>query len=798
MTTALPSSWFRVAGWAGGVVGAVLAALVVGLASGQERPQGPDHPRPRDVLVITVDTARADRYSYAGPSPVKTSVADALAERGAAFVCAVAPSPITLVSHASLFTGQDPPEHGVRNNGEFALAPEAITLAEVLAEHGWATAAFIGAAVLDARYGLDQGFASYDDDIDGTDQLGMFSYARRRGGEVVDAALSWLRGRPPGPTFVWVHLYDPHAPYLPPEPERSRYKDSPYDGTIAYTDRIVGELLDGYRALGRAEHTLVVLTSDHGESLGEHGEDTHGVFVYDATVRIPLVIAGPGVAPGSRVTAPVRLIDLMPTVLALVGIAVPNTVTGSDLGPALRGGRIGSPRPAYVESELPWLSYGWSALHGLRTERWKYVEGTGPELYDLQADPGELVDVVGQHPEVVHQLALELAARLEGSGTTTALSVEVDDATRARLAALGYVSIDDAGTAGRGGGPLPDPRQRIRAMQRMYAAMTRFAQGDTRAGIAGVEAVVTDEPENLTAVATLGQLRYRVGDYAGAARAFAGAARIAPDEAKYHEYEGLAHERAGQLEQALAAQDRALAVEPSRQSARSLRWRLLSRLGRRDELVEDLEQTLALEPDNGMARVMHARLTLGDEPTDRLIATLEAAHLELPDDPAVASALAHAVLARGDEARAERLYRVVLEHVPGDHDASLVAGSLTLARGEDAEARRILEAGVRKHPDRPAMQVGVARARIATGDLIGARQALTAALRLDDGAPDAWLAAAQLSLAEGHPERAEGELERARELGADDASLWRRIADAYRTLGRETDAARAAARSTGR
>ncbi len=374
---------------------------------------------PHDILLVTVDTARADRFSYAGPSPVATPLADSLAGEGAAFLTALAPSPITLVSHASLFTGQEPPRHGVRNNGEFAPASEATTLAELLGPRGWRTAAFIGAAVLDARYGLDQGFDTYDDAIDGSDSAGIFSYARRGGDRVVEAALAWLAGSGPVRTFVWVHLYDPHAPYLPPEPERSRYAASPYDGTIAFADRMVGRLLDGYRRAGRLQEALVVLTADHGESLGEHGESTHGVFIYDATARIPLVMRGPGIAAGTRIHAPVSLVDVMPTVLSRVGIEPPPTVAGRDLGPLLGGESLPAPAPApalYLESLLPRLSYGWSPLHGVRTERWKLVRGVTPELYDLEADPGERVDLAAEQPEVVRRLsresALERAAAL--------------------------------------------------------------------------------------------------------------------------------------------------------------------------------------------------------------------------------------------------------------------------------------------------------------------------------------------------------------------------------------------------
>ena len=331
---------------------------------------------PNDVLIVTIDTARSDRFSFVGPSPVTTRNTDAVAAEGAAFLAAVAPSPITLVSHASLFTGQNPFVHGIRNNGSFALRSEALTLAEVFAQKGWSTAAFIGAEVLDKRYGLDQGFNTYDDTIAATEATGMFTYPRRRGDEVVGDALRWLGGSIRGHTFVWVHLYDPHAPYNPPEPEKSRFEGHPYDGMIAYSDRLIGELLDGYRALGRYDRALVVITSDHGESLGEHSENTHGVFVYDATVLIPLAMRGPGIVPGKRVESTVGLVDIMPTVLDLAGIKIPLTVQGESLRPLWeKTAPTEFERDMYSESLLPWLSFGWSPLYGLRSGRWKYSRG---------------------------------------------------------------------------------------------------------------------------------------------------------------------------------------------------------------------------------------------------------------------------------------------------------------------------------------------------------------------------------------------------------------------------------------
>ncbi len=637
---------------AGRVVGRALVsgvlAAVVACAPGAKEAD-----LPGDVLIVTLDTARADRFSYAGPSPVTTAATDAVAAEGVAFLTAVAPSPITLVSHSSLFTGQDPFVHGVRNNGDFALAPEAITLAELFAGEGWATAAFLGAAVLDRRYGLDQGFLTYDDTMTGIDASGMAAYARRPGNEVVDEALRWLGSENAGRTFVWVHLYDPHAPYEPPEPERSRYPDSPYDGAIAFTDRMVGRLLDGYRRFGRYDDALVVIVADHGESLDEHSERAHGVFVYDATVRIPLVMRGPGIAPGARVTSQVGLIDVMPTVLALAGMEVPARVGGRDLEPILRGGAAGGDdRMMYVESLLPELSFGWSPLQGLRTQRWKFIRGAAAELYDLEADPAELDDVASERAEVVAQMSRDLARIVEHDGSPTATALEVDEAQRSRLAALGYVTSVDRTVSPGEGGDLPDPRERIVSLNRMYAAMTQFAAGDEAEAIAEMDGLLADEPANHSAVAMLGNLRFRTGDYAGAADAYSHAARLVVQHAHYSELEAVSLERLGRLEDALRACERALAVEPDRTSTRDIRWRLLGRMGQRQTLIQETERAVSKDPADGIARVLLEQARHGPEPSAVLVQALDEALADLPGNLAVTAALADALAGMGDEDRA--------------------------------------------------------------------------------------------------------------------------------------------------
>jgi len=418
-------------------VGSTSALLVAACVLGQLSGCGRDGATaPPHILLITLDTARADRFSYAGASTVSTPNVDQLAGDGTVFLQAISPAPITLVAHASILTGLAPPAHGIHNNGNYRLRDEAVTITERLADHGYDTAAFVGAAVLDARYGLDQGFELYDDAMTGKPDSEF--EPQRRADAVVEAALRWLEDASTSPTFAWVHLFDPHKPYDPPEPERSRHARSPYDGEIEFSDRMIGRLLDGYRQLGLYDDSIVILTSDHGEGLGEHGEPTHGIFLYDTTVHVPLIVRVPGLGRGHVVSSQVQLVDIAPTLAALTGAEPMSNVHGLSLEPLLRGELV-TARPAYLETRLPLENYGWFELRGLRTEAMKLVSGAGNELYDLATDPGERNDVFAARAEptmaMLRLLEDEVAARDELAETT-----ELDEVTRRRLTALGYVS----------------------------------------------------------------------------------------------------------------------------------------------------------------------------------------------------------------------------------------------------------------------------------------------------------------------------------------------------------------------
>jgi len=371
---------------------AALALVVAALPScGKPRSDRPN------VLLVTIDTCRADRLGSYGFTLARTPNLDRLAREGVRCEEAAAVAPITLPSHASILTGLLPPAHGVRDNGTYALGAGTVTLAERLKAAGWETHALVSALVLNRRYGLDQGFDSYDDDLWGEDAPKLFLIRDRPARKTADRFLAWLDGRKrdgrTAPFFAWVHFFDPHQPYEPEAQDRP-LAPTPYDAEIAGVDRALGRVLDRLREDGQLDDTIVVVTADHGESLGEHGEKTHAVFVYDATIRVPLILRYPRLLPqGVVYEGAVSSVDLVPTLLAALGLPGGDATEGVNLLPALRGKEPPPRRSQYCESLLSEVGFGMAPLHALRRDGLKYIRAPRPELYDLRADPKELVNL---------------------------------------------------------------------------------------------------------------------------------------------------------------------------------------------------------------------------------------------------------------------------------------------------------------------------------------------------------------------------------------------------------------------
>jgi arylsulfatase A-like enzyme/Flp pilus assembly protein TadD len=465
----------------------------------------------RNVLLISIDTLRPDHLGCYGARGNPTPNFDRLAARGVRFESAYSAVPITTPSHATLFTGTFPPFHGVRSNGSFALSENRTTIAEILGKAGYATGGFVGAFPLDRQFGFAQGFDTYDDQIKlGATSISHFD-AERRASTVVDRALDWYGKRDPKrPFFLFVHCYDPHAPYSPPDEWKAKYPEDPYTGEIAYVDEQVGRLLtrlDHDRVL---DDTLVVLVSDHGESLGEHGEATHMVFVYDATLRVALVVAGPGVPDGKVTTEPGRLVDVLPTIAALTGLPAPTDVQGVDLAPAWTSkGKLDAERYFYAESMLPQVQFDWAPLQSIRMGKWKYILAPEREFYDLEADRQEARNLYRAGTDgrprfdddaqdsawrKAHHLLEEAALKIASPEAGNAVR-DLDPEGAKKLQSLGYLGTSNLTrrTASETM-TLPDPKTRIGLFNEIERAGQLGDTGRTTEAIAVYEKLIAEYP----------------------------------------------------------------------------------------------------------------------------------------------------------------------------------------------------------------------------------------------------------------------------------------------------------------
>jgi choline-sulfatase len=411
-----------------------------------------------DVVLITIDTLRADRVGCYGYSKASTPTLDRLAHDGTMFTNTVSHVPLTRPSHLTIFTGLYPFQHQIHDNVAPPLDPKIPTLAEILQKNGYTTGAFVASFVVNSQSGLQRGFETYADEFDPQKQPTQFALnLEKRGEQVYREFSTWQNDLKTKPYFAWVHLYDPHFPYDPPPPFSSRFKDHPYDGEVAYADDVVSKILKLLRP-----NTLLIVTSDHGESLGDHDENAHSYFIYDSTLRVPLFLRWPGKIPAAKkIDFQTRLIDLFPTILDLLNIAVPKTVAGISLEPWLQQTSEQPPDSlSYCETFTPWLHFGWSRLQGVRSGKWKYIEAPESELYDLRKDPAELNNLYSKEATPVRDLRkwLQQSGALNAEINTGSMQ-DLDPETLEKLASLGYAGISSH--APPPAANLPDPKDKI-------------------------------------------------------------------------------------------------------------------------------------------------------------------------------------------------------------------------------------------------------------------------------------------------------------------------------------------------
>ncbi len=536
------------------------------------------HP-PSNVLLITIDTFRADRLGRATPA------LERLGREGIRFESADTPVPLTLPAHASLLSGLLPLHHGLRNNGIGVFPDSRESLATLLGGAGYRTGAFVGSFILDHRFGLDRGFQHYDDDIarNGGDSGGTFE-AERPAGEVVDRALAWLRLSDPRPYFLWVHLYDAHAPYAPPSP----YPQS-YDGEVAYVDTQVARLLG---AVDRRT-TIIAVAGDHGESLGEHGELTHGLLLYEATLHVPMIVVAPSLAPRVLRTA-VSTTDLAPTLASLAGVPFRTAIDGRDLSPDLRAQREPQPVPIYAETQYP-ATFGWSDLAAMRLASMKTIAAPAPEVYDLRQDPGEMVNVLTTQRRVYR----DLTARLEQLRATAvaASPATIDAETRARLASLGYVAPGgvNANAAKR------DPKSVAPLFRIFEEASAMINAGRPRDAVAPLSAIVRDDPSNHVFRETLARALRQSGDRDRAIVLYREAVALAPQDADAWYNLAVALEESGKSREGATALEEAARRDPSRPEIHNIRGTTLAEAGNLAAAESEFRATISADSRNARA-----------------------------------------------------------------------------------------------------------------------------------------------------------------------------------------------------
>jgi arylsulfatase A-like enzyme/tetratricopeptide (TPR) repeat protein len=639
--------------------------------------------RPERVVLVTIDTLRADRVGFMGDTRAVTPQLDRLAERGVVFETTLSPAPLTLPSHTTLLTGLDPPAHGVHHNGLFELAPTIPTLAEQARAAGLRTGAFVGAVVLDRRYGLARGFETYDDAIGEARTEG--GYAERSADVVVDRALDWI-GTTEGRFLAWIHLYDPHLPWAAPAPYARAIAD-PYRAEIAFADAQVGRLVDAVESRWPDGRTLWVVVSDHGESLGEHGERSHAYGIYEATQRVPLVIAGPGAPTGRRVRRLARLADVAPTVLARLANDAGTVFAGRDL--LARPVDDHGDRLAYAETRATEYDHGWSSLYSVRDERFHYIRGVEPELYDVVRDPRELDDLAAESSDRVRAMDAALDRLLSTTGPT-ASDRDPTPQERAQLAALGYLPDPEARVRPLGAVGGRAPRDGLLEVDRMLRGRRLLAIG--RPGVAKEVLCSTSTGSPLVRLACA-QAALATGDLA-AAEASARALLAARPEAEALLVEVLLSR--GALDEAGARLAALATARPESGAVAVLQGRLAEARGDREAALDAYRRAATLRRPAEEGRVRAAVLLLREGRGAEAVAMLEA--IERPEElhPAVAASLVEALAADGDAERARSWLTDALRlHPDAEALERLLASNAGLATPEleVARGRRLLELG---------------------------------------------------------------------------------------------------------
>jgi arylsulfatase A-like enzyme/tetratricopeptide (TPR) repeat protein len=699
-----------------------------------------------NVLLVTLDTTRADRLGCYGYPGVKTPSLDAVARRGVLFESAYAQAVETLPSHATMLTGLIPPRHGVRLNGSYTLGAKAETLAEILRAAGFGTRAAIAAAVLGSTYGLAQGFDAYDDALPGYGPRSG-ALAERSAGEVTDAALALLDRAPQGRWFLWVHYFDPHWPYRAPAPWSRDYAGKGYEAEIAYMDSEIGRLLSRIEAMGAGDRTIVAIAGDHGEGLLDHGEQSHGVFLYDETARVPMIMAVPGFVAGpKRVGAVVRTTDILPTLLDLLKLPPRPDVDGTSLWPLMAGQERDLGLEAYTESIFPFLMHRWSPMASLRKGRYKLIAAPKPELYDVSRDTVEKRNLLETERETAKSLERRLSGILREATDSRSGSIKggssIPPEEQARLRSLGYVGGAEAGRAALESDPLlvvqggarglPDPKDRVEMLGRIERIFSAYSSGEheetvsrarefltlnpesfmirrfladsllglgrPKEALAEYRTVLKSDPDNLDAWLAIAGIQMESGDLPGARGSFSKVLASNPDHLIAITSLGNLAFVEGDFARAEELYRKALSLRSDNRKGLLSLAHLLEARGAGAEARKYLVLALELDPGDAEALVALGRIQLEAKDYAAAVATLDRAAAVRPHDAEIALRRGEAYLATGRIPEAEAEFQKAARASPGAAGAYHGLGMVAAKRGDSDSARRWFEKALKADP----------------------------------------------------------------------------------------------------
>ncbi len=726
-------------------VGAAVVVALVPSAAQRARVLYRDHtlrsvPRPVDVLLITLDTTRADRLGSYGYPGNPTPNLDRVAHEGVRFARVYSPAPLTLPAHASLLTGLTPVRHHLHDNGRGMLGEEPPTLAEQFVAAGYRTGAFVSAFVLDRRFGLARGFMTYEDDL--TSGVGRSDDLAIRAGVTVDRVISWIAQRDTRPLFAWVHLYDPHSPYDPPGPFAQRYKDHPYVGEIAYMDQEIGRLLDAIAKRGRP--TIIAAIGDHGEGLGEHGELTHSYFIYEGTQHVPFLLSLRGHVPAGTVVQPVvRLIDVMPTLLDLAGLPRPADLEGRSLVTLITGASSREPGPAYLESFHPRFYWGAHELLGLRSGKWLFIDSPEPELYDVDADARQQKNLVGVERSNAAALRTQLDELAKALKPAGAPAPGVDPETAGRLRALGYVS---GGTRSGSAGQLPDAKHNAPLLIGYTEARDALAAGEAQQAVEIARATLTHNPRSIAVRRLIAEAFQALQRWQEALDLFEELSREDPEEDTFLVGRGVCQMRLGRRADALALLSDAGVRRPASASIQEALGTALFDTGRFAEAEPALRRAATLAPHSLRPRLLlgfaQARLQRPHDASATLREVIETAPRtpEARDAARRLTALGGMLLDGGNFAEARLAFRSVLEAGVSDETTYSNLALACRRLGRSAESRDAIQAGLRELPDSALLHYRAGRLQQEIGRIADAEAEYRRAIHAEPRHAAAWAA----------------------------------------------------------